>query len=250
MPLTFSFDCYGTLIDWESGILVAMQPVIGRHELVCQSEDVLRAYARAEAAVEAGPYLPYVEVLRRTFAAMAKDLGFAPGPGELETLVEALPRWQPFPDTVASLRALQAAGHRLVILSNVDDELFAAGTAAALEVDFDAVITAAQVQRYKPHPAMFERAFERLGLAPAELVHCGQSRYHDVAPARALGAKTVLVTRDVGRSPGGSATPGLDELGDPAAAEPDWTVPDLASLVRLVPKIEAALAETRQGSQA
>lgn len=229
-----SFDCYGTLIDWEAGILAAMQPVIERHELVSTSEDVLSAYARAESAVEAGAWLPYREVLRRTFAAMAKDLGFAPQADELETLVEALPRWQPFPDTVAALKALAAAGHRLVVISNVDDDLFAA-TAARLEVPFAEVITAGSVGAYKPDPAIFERAFATLGLAPGRFLHCAQSRFHDVVPGKRLGMQTVHVVRASGRS--GSATPSVDDEGPDAAdllVEADWVVDDLASLVRLL----------------
>jgi 2-haloalkanoic acid dehalogenase type II len=223
-----SFDCYGTLMDWESGILAAMQPVINRHELVSRPDEVLDAYARAESAVEAGAYLPYREVLRRTFAGMAKDLGFAPGAGELETLIEALPRWQPFHDTIAGLRALKAAGHRLVVISNVDDDLFDA-TARTLEVEFDAVITAAQARCYKPGAAMFELAFARLGLPPGRFLHAAQSRFHDIATAKRLGMQTVHVVRDSGRGLA-SATPTVEGDG----SEADWTVPDLAGLVRLV----------------
>ena len=224
-----SFDCYGTLIDWEAGILAAMQPVIARHELVSSADDVLCAYARAESAVEAGAYLPYREVLRRTFAGMAKDLGFAPQADELETLVEALPHWQPFHDTVASLRALAGAGLRLAIISNVDDDLFSA-TAARLEVPFEAVITAASVGCYKPGAAIFERALARLGVSPDRMLHCAQSRYHDIVTARRLGLQTVHVVRDSGRG-SASATPELDEG---QVVEADWTVPDLAGLVRLL----------------
>ncbi len=222
-----SFDCYGTLIDWEAGILAAMQPVIARHELVSSADDVLSAYARAESAVEAGDYRPYREVLRRTFAGMAKDLGFAPQADELETFVEALPRWLPFPDTVASLRALADAGHRLAIISNIDDDLFAE-TAARLEVKFDYVITAASARCYKPREAIFERALSSFGVAPGEVLHCAQSRFHDLVTARRLGMQTVHVVRDSGRR-GASATPELDE-----PVEPDWTVPDLVALVALL----------------
>lgn len=224
-----SFDCYGTLIDWESGILAAMQPVIERHELVSSSDEILAAYARGESAVEAEGWRPYREVLRRTFASMAKDLGFSPRHDELEQLERSLPTWHPFPDTVASLRRLKAAGHRLVIISNVDDDLFAA-TAQRLEVELDGVITAAQARAYKPSPAMFELAFARLGRPPERFLHAAQSRFHDIGTARRLGMQTVHVVRDSGR-PGTGATPEVE--GDPAY-EPDWTVPDLAGLVALV----------------
>jgi 2-haloacid dehalogenase len=224
-----SFDCYGTLIDWESGILAAMQPVLARHELVAGPDEVLSAYARAESAVEAGPYKPYREVLRRAFAAMAKDLGFAPQAGELETLVEALPSWQPFPDTVAGLRALQASGHRLAVISNVDDDLFA-GTARLLQVEFDAVVTAAQARCYKPAEAIFARAFEVIGVPPSRMLHAACSRYHDIVPGKRLGMQTVHVVRDGGRGSDGAA-PKLDTV---EAAVADWIVADLAGLVRLL----------------
>lgn len=226
-----SFDCYGTLIDWESGILAAMQPVLARHELVCGSDEILRAYARAESAVEAGPFRPYREVLRRTFAALAKDLGFAPQAGELETFVDALERWQPFPDTVRSLRALAEAGHRLAVISNVDEDLFTR-TAAALEVELDFVITAASVGAYKPAPVVFEAALARMQLPPARLLHAAQSRYHDIVTARRLGIQTVHVVRDAGRGDC-SATPEV-EGEDAQWTEADFSVPDLAGLVALL----------------
>ncbi len=230
-PIDFeviSFDCYGTLIDWESGILAAIQPVIEFHELICTSEDVLAAYARGESAVEAGGWLPYREVLRRTFTSMAKDLGFAPRRAELELLEQALPRWLAFPDTVAGLRALKAAGHRLAVISNVDDDLFAL-TQTRLGVEFDLVVTAAQAKYYKPHPGMFELALARLGLPAARVLHAAQSRFHDVATAKRLGMQTVHVVRESGRA--GGAIP---EIGDDDETRADWTVADLAGLVALV----------------
>lgn len=232
MPVV-SFDCYGTLIDWESGILVAMQPVIGRHELVCSTDELLAAYARAESAVEAGPYRPYAEVLRRTFAAMAKDLGFAPQADELETLVEALPTWDPFPDSVAGIRALRASGHRLAVLSNVDDNLFHAGTAATLTLEDATLVTAEQTRCYKPDPRFFEAALTRLGVTASELIHVSASPYHDIVPCNALGIRCVHLRRDAGRSRG--AAPALE---DGVEATPTWTVDDMAGLVELVEQLK------------
>ena len=226
-----SFDCYGTLIDWESGLLAAMQPVVARHELVSRTDEILEAFARAESAVEAAAYRPYREVLRRTFAGLAKDLGFAPQADELETLVEALPRWQPFPDTVRSLAALARAGHRMAVISNVDDDLFAS-SAAQLGLDFEHVVTAASVGAYKPDESVFEAALARFGLAPAQVLHVAQSRYHDIVPARRLGLQTVHVVRDAGRE-GASATPAIDAE-HASEGEADFQVPDLAGLVELL----------------
>lgn len=219
---TVTFDCYGTLIDWESGILVAMLPLLRGHGLQLASDTILAAYARAEAAAEQGPYVSYREVLRRTFTGMADDLGFAPRREEVETLVRSLAQWEPFPDTVACLRRL-GTRYRLGIISNVDEDLFEV-TRAHLEVDFDFVVTADAARAYKPDPRLFELALRRAGHEASAMLHAAQSLYHDVAPARALGIPTVHVVRDAGRE-GVHAVPG-------SKAQADWTVPDLRGLVR------------------
>ncbi len=202
---TLSFGCYGTLIDWESGILVALLPVLARHELSARPDEISAAFARAESAVLAGAYLPYAEVLRRSFAGLAKDLGFAPQADELETLVEALPTWEPFHDTVAGLAQLRAAGYPLALLANVDDDLFSAGSPALLSLEFDAVVTSEQARCYKPDPAFFIHALAQLGplAQPADqLIHISASTYRDLAPCRALGLRTIHLCRDSGRSHG------------------------------------------------
>ena len=205
-----SFDCYGTLIDWESGILAAMIPVI------------LSAYARAEAAVEAGPYLSYAEVLRRTFCAMAKDLGFGAAGPEVDTLVEALPSWPCFPDTVAALRRLSTR-LRLAVVSNVDEALFAA-TAEVLDVRFDAVVTAERVGAYKPDPRVFIHAIDVVGVARDRHLHAAQSAFHDLVPAGRLGLRTAHVVRASGRA--SSAVPEVSA----GTFAPDLVVADLRGL--------------------
>lgn len=218
---TITFDCYGTLVDWESGILAAMVPLLRGHGLRHGSDVVLAAYARAEAAEAQGSYVSYREILRRTFTGMARDLGFAPHPSEVETLVASLAEWEPFPDTVESLQQL-AKRYRLGVISNVDEDLFEA-TRARLGVDLDLVVTADVVRAYKPDPAPFEHALGRVGHDPQALLHAAQSLYHDIAPAHALGIATVHVVRDAGRD-GVRAVPESD-------AQADWTVPDLRGLV-------------------
>jgi 2-haloalkanoic acid dehalogenase type II len=218
-----SFDCYGTLIDWETGILAAMLPVLERHGVRAATDDILRAYGRAEAAAEQGPYLRYREVLRRTFAGMARDLGFQARPDEAETLVDALPEFEPFSDTIPCLKTL-GERYRLAVISNVDEDLFAA-TQERLGVRFEWVITAESAEAYKPAPLVFERALSRMGLGPDRVLHAAQSRYHDVEPARAMGIATVHVVRETGRE--ANAVPEAD-------AKADWTVPDLRGLVELL----------------
>ena len=219
-----SFDCYGTLIDWERGILGALEPVLRRHGLTPAGDELLGMYAAAEVEAEAGPFVPYRDVLRQVMMHLAAALAFRPSPGELDCLVRSLPDWPPFPDTVAALRALQAR-YRLAIVSNIDDDLFAA-TRRRLGVEFDLVTTAEQVRSYKPAPAHFTRTLERLGVGPDRLLHVAQSLFHDIAPAQRLGLKTVWVNRRAGRR-GPGATP-------PGRAQPDLEVPDLASLATLI----------------
>jgi 2-haloalkanoic acid dehalogenase type II len=219
-----TFDCYGTLVDWESGILAAMQPILARHGVPAAPADVLSAYARAESAAEAGPYRPYREILRRTLIGLSRDLGFSPAPDEVDALVRALPTWEPFPDTLVALRALKGRV-RLGVISNVDDELFAA-TAERLGVRFQWVVTAEQAQAYKPDPRVFELAQRRIGARPRELCHAASSAFHDLVPAGALGWTTVHVVRASGRD-GPGAVP-------QATARATFEVPDLAAVAALL----------------
>lgn len=223
-----TFDCYGTLVDWETGILSAMLPVLERHGVHASAGEILQAYARSESAAEAGEYVSYAEVLRLTFTGMARDLGFAPRSAEVGTLVKALPTWVPFGDTVAALRRL-AGRYRLGIISNVDDEMLET-TLAMLGVDFDVVVTAESVGAYKPDPRMFEAALDRaaeiVGGDRSKWLHAGCSLHHDMAPARAMGIPCVHVLRDSGRE---GCTPEVEGL-----VTPDAVVPDMAGLWRWI----------------
>jgi 2-haloacid dehalogenase len=216
-----TFDCYGTLIDWESGILAAVRPVLERHGKNVADDEILRSYARHEAEQEQGPYKPYRDVLSGVMAAMASDLGFRPSPSDLGALPDSVGRWPPFPDTVESLARLKKR-YKLVILSNVDDDLFAE-TARHLRVDFDEVVTARQVGAYKPSRENFRVALARLGVPRRQVLHVAQSLYHDHVPAKELGWATVWVNRKSLR-PGTGVAPAAEVV-------PDLEVPDLAGLV-------------------
>lgn len=218
-----TFDCYGTLIDWETGILAAMRPILARHGVSRTDDDVLELFGELESALEAGPYLPYREVLSRVVAGVGERLGFAPSLEERERFAASVGDWPPFPDTVDALTAL-GQRYRLVILSNVDDDLFA-GSARRLGTRFADVITAQQVGSYKPDPRNFQVAIARAGVPKEQILHVAQSLFHDIAPANAAGLATVWVNRRAGR-PGSGATP-------PATARPDLETPDLATLARL-----------------
>ncbi|MBZ5657076.1 MAG: haloacid dehalogenase type II [Acidobacteriia bacterium] len=217
---TISFDCYGTLIDWESGILPTLRAVLNHHKQNPSDAAMLELYGEFEADAEAGPYQSYRRVLESVVQRFGKHFCFTPAPDELRSLHESVPSWLPFPDTVAALRQLQKR-YKLAVISNIDDDLFAE-TRKHLGVEFDFVITAQQARSYKPSLNNFQLALRGMGLAPDRLLHAGQSIYHDVGPAQSLGIASVWVNRK-------SARPGVGAV-RAAAGRPDLEVPDVASL--------------------
>ena len=226
---TISFNCYGTLIDWESGILPALQAVLRSHGLSLPSAAILELYGEFEAKGESGPYQSYRDVLQSVVRAFADRFHFQASSAEIRSLHESLHAWPVFPDTVPALRQLQKR-YKLVVISNIDDDLFAE-TRKHLGVEFDGVITAEQARSYKPSLNNFQMALRTLALSADRLLHVGQSVYHDVVPARSLGISTVWVDRK-------SARPGIGAVRASAALaaerRPDLEVPDLASLAATV----------------
>ena len=189
-----SFDCYGTLVDWETGISGAVSEVLESRGVRMSRREILRLYSDIEPMVQGTEgFLKYRVVLRRVMELMASELGMELSESELGCLADTLPDWPVFPDTVGALRALKER-YRLVVISNVDDDLFA-GTAEALEVEFDTVVTAEQVGSYKPDMRNFEVARERMGVEKERWLHVAESLYHDIGPANRLGIASVWVSR-------------------------------------------------------
>lgn len=219
-----SFDCYGTLIDWESGLLAAIEPILSDYQIETSDREILEFFAQQESIYESGDYLNYREVLRQVMQVLGETFDFEPTDSELDALANSIQDWQPFPDTVAALQALKKR-YKLSIISNIDDDLFA-GTAKKLEVEFDWIVTAEQVKSYKPSLQNFAFAIERMGIPPEKLLHVAQSVYHDVIPAKSIGLVTVWVNRRKGKEGFGATSP--------ANATPDLEVPDLKSLVTLM----------------
>jgi 2-haloacid dehalogenase len=219
-----TFDCYGTLIDWESGMLGALRPIFLRAGTVASDAELLEEYGEAEGEIESGDYLPYRQVLALSAQKMGHSLGVNVSAEEAAHFAQSLTRWEPFPDTVASLQKL-AQRFRLGIISNVDDDLFAA-TRPKLGAQFDVVVTAQQVRAYKPSLTNFQEMLRRSGLKKNEVLHAGQSVYHDVVPANAFGLKNVWVDRP-------SARPGLSAT-RPAMAQPSARVTSLNELAKLL----------------
>jgi 2-haloacid dehalogenase len=218
-----TFDCYGTLIDWESGIFAALRPILAAHQKTLSDPALLKLYSELEATAEGREFRPYREILHSVVYGFGKRLEFTPTPAQLTSLPDSLVDWQPFPDTVSALRKLKSR-YQLGIISNIDDDLFAP-TAKKLEVKFDHVITAQQARAYKPSLKIFKLAQERIGVAPDQWLHVGQSIFHDVVPAKSLGITTVWVNRPSSRPGSGAAKS--------ASANPDLQVPDLQTLANL-----------------
>jgi 2-haloacid dehalogenase len=216
-----TFDCYGTLIDWEAGILAGLRRVLDPHGVAATDDELLEAYAREVADIEAGPYRRYREVLGEGLWRVARGHGVEATPEERSAFGGSVGDWPPFPDSAEALGRL-VERFRLGVITNCDDDLFALSN-RRLGVTFDWIITAEQVGAYKPDPRNFEVALERIGLPRERILHVAQSLFHDHVPARSFGLATAWIDRRRDR-PGFGATP-------PAEAAPDLVAPDMATFV-------------------
>ena len=225
-----SFDCYGTLIDWETGLLAVLVPWARARSLELTGEELLTAYAQIEAAVETEhPAEAYPEVLARGMRLLGENLGAEVTDEDADRLARSVPDWPAFPDSHDALAAL-GRRFKLIILSNVDRASFA-GSNTRLGVEFTSIITAQDVGSYKPSPRNFEALASeaaRLGIHPGGLLHVAQSLFHDHVPAQRAGLPTVWIHRRHDRG-GWGATPQ-----PPAPVTPDWEFPSMAALAAAV----------------
>ena len=212
---TLTFDCYGTLIDWEAGIIEALRPLLARHGVALSDDEVIATCQELEEPLCEPPHRPYREVLAGVVEGFGQRFGFPVDASERGLLAASLPSWRPFPDTVDALRAL-GRRYRLAVISNIDDDLFAA-TAPQLGVAFETVVTAEQARCYKPRQPIFEEALRRLGAEPGSVAHVAEGTT-EIPTARRLGCATVWVRRN------GRSAKLLTEA-------PDVEVPDLRSLL-------------------
>jgi len=218
-----TFDCYGTLVDWETGILSALKPLLAAHGKSVPDAEVLELYGEFEAQAEAGPYLSYQGVLQSVVRSFGKHLSFTATTEEVDSLASSVPHWRPWPDTVPALKKM-ATHYGLAIISNIDDDLFAT-TRPNLHADFQSVTTAQQARCYKPSLEIFRMALNKVGVPISGVLHVGQSVYHDVLPAQSLGLATVWVNRPSRRHGVGAVRE--------AEGQPDLEVPDLETLANL-----------------
>jgi 2-haloacid dehalogenase len=232
-----TFDCYGTLIDWESGILAALKPLLSSHGHNLDDEQLLQLFIEFEAEIQKGEYLKYQEILRRVVQKFGERFNFIPDAHELDSLADSIKYWSPFPDTVAALKKLKEK-YKLAIISNIDDNLFAF-SAQHLQVNFDWIITAEQVKSYKPDLNNFRTAIDRMSVPQEQILHVACSIYHDVVPAQSLGISTVWVNRRVGKEGIGANLP--------VVAQPDLEVPDLHTLAQqAIPSVSYPNAQNKQ----
>lgn len=197
-----TFDCYGTLVDWERGLARDLRAGLGA--TAATDEELLAFYAAAEPEAEAGvdrAFRNYKDVLRASLAGVALRAGTSVR--DAGALVRGLPDWPIFEDTPRALQML-ARKFKLCVVSNVDLDLFVK-TNERLGVKFQEIVTADQVKSYKPGLLHFKEALRRLALAPSQVVHVAQSLYHDHVPAQSMGLATVWIDRRAGRA--GGATP-------------------------------------------
>lgn len=214
-----TFDCYGTLIDWEAGISNAFTRAAEAEGRTIDHLAILREYAELEPEVESERYRTYSQVLAETARRVAAHLCWPLTEERATFLVESLPTWQPFPDVDPALERLVRAGYRLGILSNVDDDLLAA-TLRHFHVRFDLLVTAQQVESYKPAPGHFLEARRRIG--NLQWLHAAQSYFHDIVPSQALGIPVAWINRKNESQPAGR----LHVRGFPTLTElADWLAP-------------------------
>ena len=212
---TLTFDCYGTLIDWETGTIEALRPLLAHNGVTLTADEIITLFQDLEEPLCGPPFKPYREILACVVDGFGHHFGFPVSAAERSGLAASVPSWLPFPDTVEALRAL-GRRYRLAVISNIDDDLFA-DSARQLGIPFDAVITAEQARCYKPHQPIFEEALRRLGAEPGSVAHVAEG-VTEIAPMRLLGCSTVWVRRN------GRSARLLTEA-------PDVEVPDLHSLM-------------------
>ena len=214
-----TFDCYGTLIDWEGGMRAALASVIEKRGIPLDPFEVHEKYAELEPAIQETRGGRYVEVMRMGVRETFAHFGVEVTDEEAGIFGDTLASWPKFPDTTDALTEMKNRGYKLVILSNTDEN-FIRQSIETIGVEFDEVITAQAVGAYKPARGHWDRMLETLGVSKDAVLHVAQSYYHDVVPATGLGFKMAWINRK-GQTPWG-------------VARPDYEFPDLKSLLSIL----------------
>lgn len=225
---TLTFDCYGTLIDWETGIHNALAPLIERSGKPIDKDAGLLEFSRTESVIQdANPNLSYTKLLAKTHEAMAQKMGVQMNADDHQAFATSIEHWPAFPDSVQSLQYLKEH-FKLVILSNVNNAGFAQSN-LHLKVEFDAVYTAEDIGSYKPSPQNFDYMLDKLqnlGVSKSDILHTAQSLFHDIVPATRIGLTTCWIDRRADQ-PGSGATPVVEN-----PPTPDLRFVSLADMVK------------------
>jgi 2-haloacid dehalogenase len=221
-----TFDCYGTLIDWETGIVKLIKPLLKQKGIEITSEEILRLYSELESNAEKGDFVDYKTILRKVTADLFSKLKIEPTKDEKEILINGFRRFEPFPDTIAALERL-GKKFDLGIISNVDKDIFNY-TVKKLSIDIHNIFTSESVKSYKPSLEVFRFALKKMNAKMDEVIHVAQSIYHDITPANKMGITTVLVNRSKMRG-GFGAVPKVEPT-----FSADFVVKDLKTLVNLL----------------
>jgi 2-haloacid dehalogenase len=206
-PAWVTFDCYGTLIQWDEGLRDAVRAILAGKAGVADPGRLITIYDRHEHAIEqAEPHRRFRDIAGTALRLAMQELGVASDGRDVETLAGAISRMPPFPEVVPALAALRAAGFRLCIISNTDDDVIA-GNVAQLGGHIDRVVTAQQAGAYKPSRRIFEHAHRVLGVTKDEVVHVCASPHLDLVATRELGLRDVWIDRGTGRRPADGYAP-------------------------------------------
>ena len=223
-----TFDCYGTLIDWETGILAAFGPWRKRTGIALDDNRLLELFAEAESRIQAEqPAILYPDALALGLQRMGEKLQAPATAEETRAFGQSVKDWPAFPDSAEALAYLKQH-YKLVVLSNIDRASFAHSN-KKLGVTFDAVVTAQDVGSYKPALNHFKVGLDtlaKMGVPKDKILHTAQSLFHDHVPGKQIGLTTMWINRRAGKSGGGATMP-------VGAVKPDGEVPSMAALVEL-----------------
>jgi 2-haloacid dehalogenase len=206
-PVWLTFDCYGTLIQWDEGLKAAVREILANKAETINTDRLLAAYDRHEHRIEqAEPNRRFVDIASEALALAMAEFGATASKRDAETLTATISEMPPFPEVVETLATLKNGGHRLCIISNTDDAMIA-GNVAQLGGHIDRVVTAEQAGAYKPSHRIFEHAHKLLGVTREDVVHICASPHLDLVATQALGLRAIWIDRGTGRRPIGGYTP-------------------------------------------
>jgi len=190
-----TFDCYGTLIDWEGGIQAAVEKLADKHSFNLNLKGISDKYIKVELETEAERYRKYHEVLQLSAKKLFKQMGFDISDEDALEFADSIFTWQPFPETHNSLAALKNKGYKLVILSNIDNEIIKKSI-ELIGIEFDGVVTAEEVGSYKPAHGHWEEMPRRFNAKKDEVIHVAASYVHDIIPAKEQGFDAIWINRN------------------------------------------------------